>query len=168
MGRSARMSRSPSPASSLDYFQSDGSASEDDYTPHRRGPNKRAAPAPAGQKKATSLKINLSALKRARDVATAHPAEGDIEEDVYDDDGGDGFLGSGAVDLSEQPMKTDHELRPIWVDEYGNMYVFTCLFGLVKGNNHSILEAFAALAPRAQDFLIAISEPVSRYACSLL
>ena len=26
-----------------------------------------------------------------------------------------------------------------------------------------ILEAFAALAPRAQDFLIAIAEPVSRF-----
>ena len=36
-----------------------------------------------------------------------------------------------------------------------------CAFGTLLIS--SILEAFAALAPRAQDFLIAIAEPVSRF-----
>jgi DNA excision repair protein ERCC-3 len=118
------MSRSPSPASSLDYFQSSGSASEDDYQPRRRAPVKRKT---ASAKKGPTIRINLSALARARDVAAAHPIEGDVEEDEYgvnDEEAGYlvGLLGRKGVDLSGQELKGDHAARPLWVDEYGNMY----------------------------------------------
>lgn len=127
------MSRSESPASSLDFEASDKSGSEEEYNPssRRRAPNKRVP----GGKKGLSLKINLSALQRARDVAAAHPAEGDVE----DDDGADwqdveGVIGTRGVDLSGQPLKDDHAIRPLWVDDNGNMYVspFASLHGEPK------------------------------------
>lgn len=161
------MSRSPSPASSLDYFQSDKSGSEQEYNPssRRRAPGKRRV-VPSG-KKGVPLKINLSALQRAREVAAAHPAEGAIEdedglEDWEDTEGVDGTRG---FDLSGQPLKDDHAIRPLWVDDNGNMYVISSLAVLASGVDcwYSILEAFATLASRAQDFLIAIAEPVSRW-----
>jgi DNA excision repair protein ERCC-3 len=124
------MSRSPSPASSLDYFQSSGSASEDDYVPRSRAPGKRKGGGAGGKKAGAGpkLKINLSALQRARDVAAAHPVEGDVDEDEYgvdDEETGylDGLLGRKGVDLSSLELKADHAARPLWVDEYGNMYV---------------------------------------------
>jgi DNA excision repair protein ERCC-3 len=130
------MSRSPSPASSLDYFQSSGSASEDDYVPRSRAPGKRKGGAASSGKKAGAgpkLKINLSALQRARDVAAAHPLEGDVDEDEYgvdDEEAGylDGLLGRKGVDLSSLELKADHAARPLWVDEYGNMYVQFSMF----------------------------------------
>lgn len=111
------MSRSPSPASSLDFVHSD--PSEDEYAPMRnraraRKPKKAAKPA-AGK---TGLKINLSALQRA---AAAHPAEGQFDDE---DEGDDGFLdrlGGRAIDLSDETLKADHAARPLWIDEAGNM-----------------------------------------------
>jgi DNA excision repair protein ERCC-3 len=45
------------------------------------------------------------------------------------------------------PLKTDHASRPLWISpEHG----------------HIILEGFSPIAEQAQDFLVAISEPVSR------
>ena len=118
------MFRSPSPASSLDYFASDKSGNEEEYNPasHRRAPTKRRAPA---GKSGPSLKINLSALQRARAAAVAHPVEGPIENDDELEDWGDpeGLIGSRGVDLSGQPLKDDHAIRPLWVDENGSMYV---------------------------------------------
>ena len=133
-GLARAMSRSPSPASSLDYFQSSGSASEDDYTPRSRTVGKRKA---GGKKKAgPSLKINLSALQRAKDAAAQYPVVGDVEEDEYgvdEDEEGylDGLLGWKGVDLSNQALKADHAARPLWVDEYGNMYVCVHFIHLV-------------------------------------
>lgn len=109
------MSRSPSPASSLDFLQSD--ESEDEYAPLRRSvaakkTKKKAAPAKTG------LKINLSALQRA---AAAHPAEGQFESDGEDDDGFLERLGGRGIDLSDETLKADHTARPLWIDEAGNM-----------------------------------------------
>lgn len=55
-------------------------------------------------------------------------------------------------DFSFLRLKPDHTSRPIWVTEDGNI----------------ILEAFSPIAEQAQDFLVAISEPVSRCVLSLL
>ncbi|KAL3900946.1 MAG: hypothetical protein SGCHY_000980 [Lobulomycetales sp.] len=51
-----------------------------------------------------------------------------------------------AQDYSTLPLKPDHATRPLWVCHDGKI----------------ILEAFSPLADQAQDFLITISEPVSR------
>ncbi|OCF45679.1 DNA excision repair protein ERCC-3 [Kwoniella heveanensis CBS 569] len=151
------MSRSPSPASSLDFFESDPS-SEEDFIPRRRV--RKVGPALGGSKKvaggpskgAPKIKINLTALQRSREIEAAHPADGPIEEDDVgegdEDDEGyfDGMIGKRGVDLSNQELKPDHALRPLWVDDKGNI----------------IVEAFAPFARQAQDFLVAIAEPVSR------
>ncbi|BEJ16468.1 hypothetical protein CspHIS471_0510730 [Cutaneotrichosporon sp. HIS471] len=134
------MSRESSPASSLDFINSD--ESEDEYAELRKKqlakqrPKKAAAPR-------TVPKINLTALQRA---AAAHPAEGQFDSDAEGEDSG--FLGrlGGSIDLSKQQLKPDHAARPLWIDETGNI----------------ILEAFSPLANAAQDFLVAIAEPVSR------
>ena len=89
---------------------------------------------------------------------------------MEDDDGEDcedseGLVGIYGVDLSGQPLKEDHAIRPLWVDENGNMYAlyFLAVTAMKLTMFQSILESFATLAPRAQDFLIAIAEPVSRW-----
>ena len=46
-------------------------------------------------------------------------------------------------------LKPDHASRPLWIS---------------PEDGHIILEAFSPIAEQAQDFLVAISEPVSRYA----
>ncbi|WWD20644.1 hypothetical protein CI109_105120 [Kwoniella shandongensis] len=155
------MSRSPSPVSSLDFFESDPS-DEEEYAPVRRrvpgkaaGGSKKVANGGGGGAAGGSkgkVKINLTALRRARDVEVAHPADGPIEEEDdgvgdEDDEGYfDGMIGKRAIDLSNQQLKADHGLRPLWVDDRGNI----------------IVEAFAPFAKQAQDFLVAIAEPVSR------
>ena len=55
-------------------------------------------------------------------------------------------------DFSWLHLKPDHASRPIWIS---------------PEDGHIILEAFSPIAEQAQDFLVAISEPVSRYACCL-
>jgi len=52
-------------------------------------------------------------------------------------------------DFSWLHLKTDHSARPVWIS---------------PEDGHIILEAFSPIAEQAQDFLVAISEPVSRYA----
>lgn len=49
-------------------------------------------------------------------------------------------------DFSWLQLKPDHASRPLWISPEG----------------HIILEAFSPIAEQAQDFLVAISEPVSR------
>lgn len=51
-------------------------------------------------------------------------------------------------DFSWLHLKPDHASRPIWIS---------------PEDGHIILEAFSPIAEQAQDFLTAISEPVSRY-----
>lgn len=50
-------------------------------------------------------------------------------------------------DFSRMPLKIDHSSRPLWIS---------------PDDGHIILEGFNTLAEQAQDFLIAIAEPVSR------
>lgn len=122
------MSRSPSPASSLDFADSAGSGSEEEYTPVRRRqpPARRGAAKKGvvakGKKAAVPLRINLSALQRAQAVTSAHPAEGTIEDDEDEGEFVDGIIGARGVDLSGLDLKADHAARPLWVDEHGNMY----------------------------------------------
>lgn len=52
-------------------------------------------------------------------------------------------------DFSFLHLKPDHASRPLWIS---------------PDDGHIILEAFSPIAEQAQDFLVAISEPVSRYA----
>ena len=53
-------------------------------------------------------------------------------------------------DFSWLHLKPDHASRPLWISP--------------DDDCHIILEAFSPIAEQAQDFLVAISEPVSRYA----
>jgi DNA excision repair protein ERCC-3 len=50
-------------------------------------------------------------------------------------------------DFSWMHLKQDHSSRPLWIS---------------PDDAHIILEAFSPIAEQAQDFLTAISEPVSR------
>jgi DNA excision repair protein ERCC-3 len=127
------MSRSPSPASSLDYFRSDASGSEEEYTPatHRRAANKRrpanavAGPSTAtpGVKKALKIRINVGAASSSRAGAAMHPMEGDVEMDEEIEEQAAGVMGNRVMDLSNRELKKDHSARPLWVDEAGHMYV---------------------------------------------
>ncbi|KAI0261508.1 DNA helicase [Gloeopeniophorella convolvens] len=54
-------------------------------------------------------------------------------------------------DFSWLHLKPDHASRPLWIS---------------PEDGHIILEAFSPIAEQAQDFLVAISEPVSRYVSS--
>ncbi|KAI7850480.1 P-loop containing nucleoside triphosphate hydrolase protein [Circinella umbellata] len=53
----------------------------------------------------------------------------------------------GKEDYTYLPLKKDHLSRPLWIS---------------PENGHIILEGFSPIAEQAQDFLVAISEPVSR------
>lgn len=57
----------------------------------------------------------------------------------------------GENDYYGLPLKPDHASRPLWIS---------------PDDRHIILEAASPLAEQAQDFLTAISEPVSRYVCT--
>lgn len=133
------MDRSPSPASSLDFFQSDESASEDEYRPsaHKRAVNKRrpaanavasgsGTSAGAGVKKAITIKLNLSAA--ARHGAALHPVDGDVDMDDEVQEQVASVMGGRVVDLSNRELKKDHASRPLWVDEAGQMYVLLIAF----------------------------------------
>jgi len=106
------MSRSESPASSLDFYDSD--PSEEDYRPHRI--RKRGGPSIAPAKKGLTIKLNLGVGRGA----PAQEEEFDASYDAYDEDGN---MQSRVVDLSGQDLVRDHAIRPLWVDEQGNMYV---------------------------------------------
>ncbi|KAI8065782.1 P-loop containing nucleoside triphosphate hydrolase protein [Gongronella butleri] len=53
----------------------------------------------------------------------------------------------GKEDYTYLPLKPDHSSRPLWIS---------------PEDGHIILEGFSPIAEQAQDFLVAISEPVSR------
>jgi DNA excision repair protein ERCC-3 len=53
----------------------------------------------------------------------------------------------GKEDFSALSLKKDHASRPIWIN---------------PDNGHIILESFSPIAEQAQDFLVAIAEPVTR------
>jgi hypothetical protein len=143
------MSGSLSPASSLDYFESDASGSEAEYTPatHRRAANKRrpanavAGPststAPAGGKKALKIRINVGAASSSRAGAAMHPMEGDVEMDEEVEEQVAGVMGSRVMDLSNRELKKDHAARPLWVDEAGHMYVVILAIGYTDNRQYS-------------------------------
>lgn len=56
-------------------------------------------------------------------------------------------------DFSWLHLKPDHTSRPLWIS---------------PEDGHIILEGFSPIAEQAQDFLVAISEPVSRCAKSFI
>lgn len=72
-----------------------------------------------------------------------------ISEDEDDDqDGGyDDPVHFSASDFTDLVLKRDHASRPLWIS---------------PDDHHIILEGFSPIAEQAQDFLIAIAEPVSR------
>ncbi|KAJ3186283.1 hypothetical protein HDU85_007723 [Gaertneriomyces sp. JEL0708] len=67
----------------------------------------------------------------------------DVELEEFEDRISEVFQRGDFVDL---PLKPDHSLRPLWVCEDGRV----------------MLEAFSPIAEHAQDFLTAISEPLTR------
>jgi DNA excision repair protein ERCC-3 len=56
------------------------------------------------------------------------------------------YVSSAVKDLGGLELRPDHQSRPLWID----------------GDGKIILEGFSPIAEQAQDFLIAIAEPVSR------
>lgn len=118
-------------------------------------PQRLRAPASSRPRKPKASKINLSALVAKH--STPVPADGDTSEGL-DEDGAGGSGGGGIEgdllselfpnDLGTLRLKPDHASRPLWIDEKGTI----------------ILEGFSPLAEQAQDFLVAVSEPVSRSA----
>ncbi|KAJ3013911.1 hypothetical protein HKX48_005447 [Thoreauomyces humboldtii] len=89
------------------------------------------------------------------------PSPDDVEEDKIDVDPEAGTLASTidlarfnrsisgrfkVGDMSMFPLKADHMARPLWV----------------YGDGRIILEAFSPISEHAQDFLIAVAEPVTR------
>ncbi|KAG0172940.1 DNA repair helicase RAD25 [Apophysomyces sp. BC1034] len=67
----------------------------------------------------------------------------------HHDDGKPDFISHifGKEDYTYLPLKKDHASRPLWIS---------------PEDGHIILEGFSPIAEQAQDFLVAISEPVSR------
>ncbi|CCF48919.1 hypothetical protein NDA11_006702 [Ustilago hordei] len=122
--------------------------SGDDYT----GASKKKGKGALG-KKAKATEAAPSAPTNA--IARQHPLSGaaprfngsamdeDDEQDQYES----GELRFHTRDFTKMPLKLDHASRPLWIS---------------PDDGHIILEGFSPLAEQAQDFLIAIAEPVSR------
>lgn len=91
--------------------------------------------------------INFSALTRK--LAQAHRTNDD-EDGLSHRIQQDNLVSHMFMDqdFSWLHLKPDHASRPLWIS---------------PEDGHIILEAFSPIAEQAQDFLVAISEPVSRY-----
>lgn len=92
-----------------------------------------------------SATINLGALTRrlaqARGEAASQPgANRGGKNDLVS------YIFNGQ-DYGSLALKTDHQHRPLWISPV---------------DGHIILEGFSPIADQAQDFLVAIAEPVSR------
>ena len=104
-----------------------------------------------------SATINFSALTRKLaenkqvedDVPLLNPTSFDIHRRQQDKLISHIFMDQN---FSWLHLKPDHQSRPLWIS---------------PEDGHIILEAFSPIAEQAQDFLTAISEPVSRYASLL-
>jgi hypothetical protein len=153
----------------LDFYSPSPSPEPDEWRPGGKkssGKGKSRAAAAGGSGASSSagggakVKINLSALARKASAAVV-PQEGEIillDEEFPDDAAGGGSTpgGSGGggdllsemfpTDLSDFQLKPDHASRPLWIDETGTI----------------IMEGFSPIAEQAQDFLVAVAEPVSR------
>lgn len=98
----------------------------------------------------TTKQIQLPTQKRNEqedeNYAPVRAAETDVEiPDGYRQDEVSGMFRKG--DFSYLKLKPDHASRPLWIN---------------PDNGHIILESFSPLAEQVQDFLVTISEPVSR------
>jgi DNA excision repair protein ERCC-3 len=118
-----------------------GSGDDDDFAP----PETSLAP--------RGVTINFSALtrklaeaKRAKETGTGHVSSLEAHRRQQDNLVSHIFMDQ---DFSWLHLKPDHASRPLWIS---------------PEDGHIILEAFSPIAEQAQDFLVAISEPVSRYA----
>jgi DNA excision repair protein ERCC-3 len=102
--------------------------------------------------------INFTALRRRAEEQRRGPG------DTADSVGGAGVMGEHRrqqhrliahlfreQDFAALYLKPDHASRPLWIN---------------PEDGHIILEAFSPIAEQAQDFLVAISEPVSRFLAS--
>jgi len=137
------MSRSPSPASSLDFFESDAS-SEQEYRP-RRTTKRTAAAAAASKRAGPSAKVNPRVAQRAAQ------AMDEVLGDEYDEEDGEegsGLVGRRGIDLSGQELVRDHEIRPLWVDEQGNMFVSFSSSPLSLSTSKTWMEADYAVFSR--------------------
>lgn len=98
--------------------------------------------------------INLGALTRKlAEARRTQPGDSGEESLVYAHRRQQDHLVSHIFperDFSWLNLKPDHASRPLWISP--------------DDDCHIILEAFSPIAEQAQDFLVAISEPVSRYA----
>jgi DNA excision repair protein ERCC-3 len=97
---------------------------------------------------AKGTKINISALKRKLTLQRKDGVPGASDIGLYrkQQDKLVSYL-FGNQDFGFLNLKSDHTSRPLWIDpETGAI----------------ILEGFSPIAEQAQDFLVAISEPVSR------
>ncbi|KAK7044213.1 DNA repair helicase RAD25 [Paramarasmius palmivorus] len=120
---------------------------EDDYLDEDEViPPSPPEPATSLVPKGASATINLGALTRKLQSQTAqNPAEKDYRANQ---NRLVSYLFEGTqTDFSFMHLKPDHASRPLWIS---------------PDDGHIILEKFSPIAEQAQDFLTAISEPVSR------
>lgn len=105
------------------------------------------SPPPASQLVPRSATIKFSALTRK----LAQGKKGELSSAIAHRKQQDRLISHifKENDFSWLHLKPDHPARPIWIS---------------PEDGHIILEAFSPIAEQAQDFLVAISEPVSRYA----
>lgn len=126
--------------------------------PPSRSASRPAVPKPAPKKRkalVNSSSEDEAAIERRQDVET------DDSDDEFGNGGGgfasaSGFLarllGSNrererpVKDLGALALKPDHASRPLWIDNRGKI----------------TMERFSPIAEQAQDFLVAIAEPISR------
>lgn len=119
--------------------------SDDDEEPPSDfgGDSEEEMQAPSNRKKGAS-RGKGKGKKANKDVAPLNPTQ----QNAYS---GETDMVSGAfseaADYSGLHLKPDHAFRPLYISPYTRTI---------------ILESFHSLAPQAQDFLIAIAEPVSR------
>ncbi|KAJ2710811.1 DNA repair helicase RAD25, partial [Coemansia spiralis] len=119
-----------------------------------------AASTPAGSlssEEDQELSASASGGAAAATEGSSSEGEYDLEAEVAsaggdesEDEQTQGDTSSGLLfknDYSALKLKPDHESRPLWICPH---------------TRHIILEAFSPIAEKAIDFLIAISEPVSR------
>ncbi|KAJ1034855.1 hypothetical protein NDA13_001109 [Ustilago tritici] len=129
----------------------DGVFSEDSGDDYTGASKKKGKGAPGKKAKATEAAPSAptNAIARPHPLSGAAPRfngsamDEDDEQDRYES----GELRFHTRDFTKMPLKLDHASRPLWIS---------------PDDGHIILEGFSPLAEQAQDFLIAIAEPVSR------
>ncbi|KAJ2552043.1 DNA repair helicase RAD25 [Coemansia sp. RSA 1933] len=116
-----------------------GTGDEEDYSSDDYDPREQA-----------KKDVESGLLPRAATVSLGQEGLDDAEDDEYSMlamPQRDAASGMFKGDYSFLKLKPDHESRPLWI---------------CPTSRHIILEAFSPIADQAIDFLIAISEPVSR------